>query len=61
MDCLPDKRSIADDSNIVVGKDEGEKRIEEVLIEVEMFIVNIFKWTCLILAIFMALIYQVFL
>ncbi|PIC38523.1 hypothetical protein B9Z55_010512 [Caenorhabditis nigoni] len=53
-------RSIADDSSIVIEKDEGEKKIEEVLIEVERFIVNIVKWTCLILAFFVAIIYQIF-
>lgn len=58
MTNTPANRSIADDSNIVIEKDEGEKKIEEVLIEVERFIVNILKWTCLILAVFIATIYQ---
>ncbi|KAF1761435.1 hypothetical protein GCK72_009691 [Caenorhabditis remanei] len=61
MNNSPVKRSIADDSSIVIEKDEGEKRIEEVLIEVERFVVNVFQWTCLIILVFTAIIYQLFL
>lgn len=46
-------------SQTIAEKDDGEKKFEEVLIEVEQFIVNIFKWAFLMLAVLFTIIYQV--